>query len=83
MKIILILVSSMVLFFSSCMKTKTCTCTYPGTSEVYSGSSKKTNSKRELKEFEEACKNEKLLVTTSDGNGNTTETIYTDVCKVN
>lgn len=83
MKVILTLVSSLVLMFSSCMKTKTCTCTYPGTSDVYSGSSKKSNSKRELKEFEDACKNEKLVVTTSDGNGNSTETVYSDVCKIN
>ncbi|MES2760688.1 MAG: hypothetical protein V4677_00720 [Bacteroidota bacterium] len=82
MKLNLVLSVSLIFIFSSCMKTKTCTCTYPGTDEVYSVNSKKTNSKRELKDFEDKCKNEKLSITTEDGFGNYDQVIYSDVCKI-
>lgn len=83
MKIQLITISIAVLALSSCMKTKTCTCTYPDSNDVYSVTSKKTNSKKDLKDFEDKCKNQKLSITTEDGFGNSTQTIYSDVCKIN
>lgn len=83
MKVQLAIVTITILMFSSCMKTKTCTCTYPDSNEVYSVTSKQTNSKKDLKTFEDQCKNQKLSVTTEDGFGNSNQTIYSDVCKIN
>ena len=82
MKFGLVLSATLIFIFSSCMKTKTCTCTYPDSDEVYSVTSKKTNSKRDLKDFEDKCKSAKLAVTMDDGFGNSTQTIYSNVCKV-
>ena len=65
---------------SSCMKSKTCTCTTPGTSDVYELTTKKTNSKSEMKKFEDKCKNAVLTITTTDGSGNSTQLTYTDMC---
>ena len=83
MKIQLATIATAVLMFSSCMKTRTCTCSYPDSGEVYAMTSKKTNSKKDIKDFEDKCKAAKLVVTTESTSSGTSQTAYSDVCKLN
>ena len=55
MKKVIIIVSTLGLTLTSCLKTKTCTCTMTGSNQAPAVTKRTSNSKKSLKDFEDAC----------------------------